>query len=101
MIRPWSRPLPVRLKVNEAWSTWVAVSKLPPAEQSNAFDNFQIRLSTGEVFRSRKEETVLPQGAVPGGPIDERDFRSVMSSDETSVSDFGQNAEETGPPPEE
>jgi hypothetical protein len=97
IIRPWSRPLPVRLQVNQAWSTWVTVGKLPPAQQSNAFDNFQIRLSTGEVFRSRKEESFLPPGPVPGGPIDERDF-PVRSSDETSVSDFGQGAEETGPP---
>jgi hypothetical protein len=98
MIRPWSRPLPVRLLVNQVWSTWIAAGKIPPAEQSNAFDNFQIRLSTGEVFRSRKEESVPRRGSVPGGPIDERDFPLLTSSDETSVSDFEQRAEETKPP---
>jgi hypothetical protein len=30
MVKPWSRPLPKRLMVHQAWSTWIAVSELPP-----------------------------------------------------------------------
>jgi hypothetical protein len=83
--------------VHQAWSTWIAVSELPPKELVNAFDNFQVRLSTGEIFKSRKEESILPPGSVPGGPIDERDFHVVRPL-EISTSDLGQHADETEPP---
>lgn len=73
-VNPWSRPLPVRLEVNEAWSTWLPITAVPEAFRHNAYDKFRIRLSTGELFESRKEDTVPPYGSAPGGRVDPRDF---------------------------
>ncbi len=73
-VSPLSRRLPVRLAVNEAWCTWLPTEELPFQRQDDAYDRFRIRLSTGEVMGSRKEDTVPPVGPVPGGPIDPRDL---------------------------
>ncbi len=72
-ISPWSRPLPVRLENNQAWCTWLAVDEIPAESRQNVYDRFRIRLSTGEIFKSRREDTIPPMGSVPGGPIDSRD----------------------------
>lgn len=64
-----SRPLPKRLEVSEAWSSWIPLSNLPEEARPNAYDRFRLRLSTGEVFGSIKEDTVPPYGSVPGGEI--------------------------------
>ena len=73
-IEPWSRRLPVRLEPNQAWCTWLERDEIPEAHQDDAYDRFRLRLSTGEVIGSRKEDSVPPIGPVPGGPIDERDL---------------------------
>lgn len=64
-----SRPLPKRLDVNEVWETWLSVDDLPAEFRQNAYDSFRVRLSTGEVFASSKDDTVPPIGIIPGGPI--------------------------------
>lgn len=68
-IRSDSRPLPRRLEVNEAWSSWIPVDGLPEFTRANAYDRFRLRLSSGAVVASVKEDTVPPYGTVPGGPI--------------------------------
>jgi hypothetical protein len=73
-IEPLSRSLPVRLKARQPWCTWLPVDAIPERWQDNSYDRFRVRLSTGEVIGSQKEETVPPVGPVPGGPIDSRDL---------------------------
>jgi len=73
-IHPRSRPLPVRLDIRQPWCTWIAIDELPERWQDNTYDRFRVRLSTGEVIASRKEDTVPPVGPVPGGLIDPRDL---------------------------
>jgi hypothetical protein len=67
------RPLPRRLRPDEAWETWVYADELPPAAHSGALHLARLRLSTGRVIKSRPNESVPPKGSVPGGPI--RDLR--------------------------
>jgi hypothetical protein len=69
MIQPASRPLPVLLGAGDAWATYVATERLPKDFRSDAYDKFIVRLATGEVYRSCKEDSILPEGSVPGGPI--------------------------------
>jgi hypothetical protein len=76
-IEPMSRQLPTRLDPRQAWSTWVPVDAIPQRWQDHAYDRFRVRLSTGEVVGSRKEDTVPPVGGVPGGPIDWRDITTI------------------------
>jgi hypothetical protein len=73
-IEPLSRQLPARLDVRQPWCTWLAVDAIPERWRDNAYDRFRVRLSTGEVIGSRKEDTVPPVGPVPGGSIDTRDL---------------------------
>jgi hypothetical protein len=73
-VAPWSRRLPARLEVRQPWCTWLPVDSIPGRWQDDAYDRFRVRLSTGEVIGSRKEDTVPPVGPVPGGPIDPRDL---------------------------
>jgi hypothetical protein len=73
-IRSDSRPLPRRLEVNEAWSSWIAVDGLPEFARANAYDRFRLRLSSGAIFASVKEDTVPPYGTVPGGLIGAADI---------------------------
>jgi len=47
-----SRPLPVRLDIDQSWETWIAVSKIPEPNRFTAFENFRARISTGTVFKS-------------------------------------------------
>jgi hypothetical protein len=68
-VRPESRLLPTRLAVNEIWESWLPISQIPEQFRHNAYDCFRVRLSTGEVFVSSKEDTVPPIGSVPGGGI--------------------------------
>ncbi len=68
VIRP-ERPLPKRLKPQESWETWLAVSELPPAALEGAYCQARARLSTGEVVNSVYNEGVPRRGGVPGGPV--------------------------------
>jgi hypothetical protein len=60
------RPLPKRLRPDETWETWTAVSSLPPS-CSEPYTLARARLSTGLVVESQKNENVPLQGFVPGG----------------------------------
>jgi hypothetical protein len=66
------RPLPRRLKPDEAWETWVFADELPAAARRDALRLARLRLSTGRVLRSRPDESVPPEGVVPGGPVTRR-----------------------------
>jgi TIR domain len=66
-----SRPLPARLESGQSWSTWIPVDNVPAAYRQNAYGLFRVRLSTGEIYASTKEDTVPNRGSVPGGPIRE------------------------------
>ena len=64
-----SRPLPVRLELDQSWQTWIESSRLPSLHRSDALWRFRVRISTGSVFASRDNPSVPPMGMVPGGPI--------------------------------
>lgn len=64
-----SRPLPVRLELDQSWETWIQSSRLPTLHRHDAFSRFRARISTGSVFVSRANASVPPSGMVPGGPI--------------------------------
>jgi len=64
-----SRPLPVRLELDQSWQTWIQSSRLPISHRHDALSRFRARLSTGSVFISRANPSVPPIGMVPGGPI--------------------------------
>ena len=68
IIQP-SRPLPVRLDLDQSWQTWIESSRLPSSHRGDAMSRFRARLSTGTVFVSRANPSVPPMGMVPGGPI--------------------------------
>ena len=63
------RPLPVRLKPDESWETWIDVSNLPPDLGESVFKMGRARLSSGRVIKSRRNKKVPPFGAIPGGPV--------------------------------
>src|SRR6266851_3087233 len=57
------RPLPKRLKVDETWATWVRVGELPAGvTDEDVYKLARVRLSTGKVFRSKKNEHVPSVG---------------------------------------
>ena len=58
------RPLPLMLRPNEPWETWIRVMEIP--NDPDPFRNFRARLSTGEVFESEENRDVPPRGFVPG-----------------------------------
>jgi len=76
-VRPDSRMLPKRLDVNEIWESWLPISNMPDQFSHNAYDYFRVRISTGEVFVSSKEDTVPPFGSVPGGGIFTSDIAAI------------------------
>jgi hypothetical protein len=75
-----SRPLPKRLGVNEGWETWLSTNHIPDEYRDNAYDLFRIRLSTGEVFASSKDDTTPPIGTIPGGGISPSDIDGFLIS---------------------
>lgn len=64
-----SRPLPVRLELDQSWETWIESVRLPLQHQGDAMLRFRARISTGAVFSSKANPSVPPMGTVPGGPI--------------------------------
>jgi hypothetical protein len=64
-----SRPLPVRLELDQSWETWIESSRLPSLHGQDTMSRFRARISTGSVFASRANPSVPPMGMVPGGPI--------------------------------
>jgi hypothetical protein len=61
VINPRTR-LPKRLQPSEPWDTWIAVSEVP--QDADALNNFQIKLSTGDEFRSQDNRDIPPRGFV-------------------------------------
>lgn len=66
-VNPPLRPLPVRLQPSQAWSTWLALDAVPQPHRSTAHNMFRIRLSDGTVLTSTRDDTIPPEGTVPGG----------------------------------
>jgi hypothetical protein len=64
------RPLPRRLKSDEAWETWVFLDELPPLAEGRVLHLGRVRLSTGTVLKSRPNPSVPESGHVPGGPVE-------------------------------
>lgn len=69
LVQPSSRRLPVMLQAGETWATYFSTERVPDEFRSDAYDKFVARLATGEIYRSTKENSILPAGSVPGGPI--------------------------------
>lgn len=64
------RPLPRRLKLDESWETWLEINELPSSiVEHDVFELGRVRLSTGQVFRSKRNEDVPSMGLVPGDPF--------------------------------
>ncbi len=67
-VLPEERPLPKRLKADESWQTWIEVGRLPAGVTvGEVYRLARVRLSTGQVFRSKQNKNVPSVGYVPGG----------------------------------
>ncbi|WP_008309994.1 GUN4 domain-containing protein [Leptolyngbya sp. PCC 6406] len=64
-----SRTLPVRLDLDQSWETWISVNELPVDNREHACQNFYVRISTGDVFKSEANLHVPLRGTVPGGAV--------------------------------
>ena|SRR5262249_35733759 len=60
------RPLPVRLKPDQSWETWLPVTVLPEAFRPVALTLVRVRLSSGAVVMSNPNKNVPDYGAVAG-----------------------------------
>jgi hypothetical protein len=60
------RRLPVRLKPDESWETWLPVEALPQAFRSVALTLVRARLSSGAVVMSDPNRNVPTYGSVAG-----------------------------------
>jgi hypothetical protein len=63
---PPQRPLPIRLRPQESWETWVYFDQLPPNETEGVHELARVRLSTGDVVGSACNASVPEVGFVPG-----------------------------------
>jgi hypothetical protein len=61
------RPLPKRLKPDEAWETWVEIDRIPTNLGESVFELARARLSNGTVIKSKKNKDVPSVGTIPGG----------------------------------
>lgn len=64
-----SRPLPIRLELDQTWETWIEVNSIPEKYRHDAHGKFRARISTGDVFESVLNSDVPPRGKVPGGRV--------------------------------
>jgi hypothetical protein len=63
------RPLPTRIRAGAMWETWIPIADIPVATDE-VYGRFRVRLSTGEVYRSRRtpDRDIAPGiGAIAGG----------------------------------
>ena len=60
------RTLPVHLKPEQSWETWLPVADLPEAFRPVALTLVRARLSSGAVVMSDPNRNVPSYGAVPG-----------------------------------
>jgi hypothetical protein len=63
------RPLPVRLKPDQSWETWIPVASLPQAFLPEALTLARARLSSGAVFTSKPNTNVPDYGSVAGSNL--------------------------------
>jgi hypothetical protein len=63
---PAERPLPVRLRPDQAWETWIPIASVRPAYTHSLLTLGRLRLSDGRTLRSRPDHDVPPEGYVPG-----------------------------------
>jgi hypothetical protein len=64
------RPLPVRLKPDETWETWIALKDIPrEMAPSEVMRLVRVQLSNGTIVRSLPNKNVPAVGYVAGGPI--------------------------------
>ncbi len=61
------RPLPVRLKPDQTWETWLPVVDVPEDFVPQALTLARARLSSGAVIASKPNTNVPDSGEVPGG----------------------------------
>jgi hypothetical protein len=71
------RPLPVRLKPDQSWDTWVSVAALPQIVLREALTLAHARLSNGAVVRSEPNTNVPNFGMVR----DEYDLKDKSYAD--------------------
>jgi hypothetical protein len=60
------RPLPVRLKPDQCWETWLPVAALPQILLPEALTRGRARLSSGAVVRSKPNTNIPNYGIVTG-----------------------------------
>src|ERR1043166_5551705 len=63
------RPLPVRLRPDETWETWILLRDVPESLRPTLFNRVRVRLSSGTLFRSKQSRKVPEFGHVAGGPV--------------------------------
>jgi len=63
------RPLPKRLKPQESWATWIELEKLPTWIHDDPIRHGRVRLSTGQVIKTKRAKNIPPRGSVPGGEL--------------------------------
>lgn len=61
------RPLPVRLKPQQVWETWVADESFDVAVPSDVAARARVRLADGRTVKGRADPTVPHAGHVAGG----------------------------------
>jgi len=61
------RPLPVRLRPEQTWETWVPVRQFPLPLPENTEALSRVRLSDGRVINGKRDSSVPNAGFVPGG----------------------------------
>lgn len=66
---PQERDLPIRLKPDDPWETWIEFDKLPNWIHDNPYPHGRVRLSTGRVIKTKRAKNIPPKGEVPGGPV--------------------------------
>ena len=61
------RPLPVRLKPQQIWETWVPAAALATASLASVESLARVCLSDGRIVKGKKDEHIPHSGPVPGG----------------------------------
>jgi hypothetical protein len=63
---PVERPLPVRLRPDQVWETWIPIAAVRSEYASSLLRLGRVRLSDGRTLKSRPDADVPPEGYVPG-----------------------------------
>jgi hypothetical protein len=70
-------PLPVRLKPEECWESWIPVAALPQMVLSRASTLAYARLSNGAVIGSKPNTKIPNYGIIPGTALQPRTHAAV------------------------